>query len=183
MLTRYGGGLYTLGGWWCFFFFSSRRRHTRYWRDWSSDVCSSDLAAALTAGARGCEVVFHAAAHVEEWGDPKVFHRINVLGTRRVIGAARQAGARRVVHVGTEAALLAGQPLVAVDESYPLRPDSPAPYSRTKALAEIEVLTAAPGIEVVVVRPRFVWGRGDTTLLPVLVEQVRAGGFAWVGGG
>src|SRR5947209_14552573 len=25
------------------FFFSSRRRHTRYWRDWSSDVCSSDL--------------------------------------------------------------------------------------------------------------------------------------------
>src|SRR3712207_7646180 len=32
-----------------FFFFSSRRRHTRYWRDWSSDVCSSDLliAAAL----------------------------------------------------------------------------------------------------------------------------------------
>src|SRR3712207_7481156 len=28
---------------WRFFFFSSRRRHTRYWRDWSSDVCSSDL--------------------------------------------------------------------------------------------------------------------------------------------
>src|ERR1035437_609277 len=27
----------------CCFFFSSRRRHTRYWRDWSSDVCSSDL--------------------------------------------------------------------------------------------------------------------------------------------
>src|SRR5215203_6532108 len=32
--------------WYCFFFFfSSRRRHTRYWRDWSSDVCSSDLIA------------------------------------------------------------------------------------------------------------------------------------------
>src|SRR3712207_7456668 len=29
-----------------FFFFSSRRRHTRYWRDWSSDVCSSDLGVA-----------------------------------------------------------------------------------------------------------------------------------------
>src|SRR3712207_2013956 len=40
----------------CLFFFSSRRRHTRYWRDWSSDVCSSDLleegvrVVALTAG-------------------------------------------------------------------------------------------------------------------------------------
>src|SRR3712207_7582921 len=34
-----------------FFFFSSRRRHTRYWRDWSSDVCSSDLAAVRNLGA------------------------------------------------------------------------------------------------------------------------------------
>src|SRR5258707_11357836 len=33
------------------FFFSSRRRHTRYWRDWSSDVCSSDLT--TTAGSCG----------------------------------------------------------------------------------------------------------------------------------
>src|SRR3712207_3447028 len=31
----------------CICFFSSRRRHTRYWRDWSSDVCSSDLDYAL----------------------------------------------------------------------------------------------------------------------------------------
>src|SRR3712207_7775617 len=32
-------------------FFSSRRRHTRYWRDWSSDVCSSDLSAEVSQGA------------------------------------------------------------------------------------------------------------------------------------
>src|SRR3712207_8477664 len=32
-----------------FFFFSSRRRHTRYWRDWSSDVCSSDLLFSLSS--------------------------------------------------------------------------------------------------------------------------------------
>src|SRR5699024_11908059 len=35
----------------CFFFFSSRRRHTRSKRDWSSDVCSSDLAAHTVKGA------------------------------------------------------------------------------------------------------------------------------------
>src|SRR5947209_17660210 len=33
------------------FFFSSRRRHTRYWRDWSSDVCSSDLTGLIQMGA------------------------------------------------------------------------------------------------------------------------------------
>src|SRR3712207_7795935 len=36
-----------------FFFFSSRRRHTRYWRDWSSDVCSSDLDGGWTLAFRG----------------------------------------------------------------------------------------------------------------------------------
>src|SRR3712207_9190576 len=35
------------------FFFSSRRRHTRYWRDWSSDVCSSDLGLPNDGGAPG----------------------------------------------------------------------------------------------------------------------------------
>src|SRR5439155_10948123 len=34
----------------CFFFFSSRRRHTRWPRDWSSDVCSSDLVRLYTSG-------------------------------------------------------------------------------------------------------------------------------------
>src|SRR5215217_8660918 len=37
------------------FFFSSRRRHTRYWRDWSSDVCSSDLAALSLFSTAGME--------------------------------------------------------------------------------------------------------------------------------
>ena len=39
------------------------------------------------------------------------------------------------------------------------------------------------GLETVVVRPRFVWGRGDTTLLPVMTEMVRSGRCAWIGGG
>src|SRR3712207_6996569 len=36
-----------INSFWFLFFFSSRRRHTRYWRDWSSDVCSSDLLSPL----------------------------------------------------------------------------------------------------------------------------------------
>src|SRR3712207_8593002 len=40
-----------------FFFFSSRRRHTRYWRDWSSDVCSSDLASHLDFPLEGRTIV------------------------------------------------------------------------------------------------------------------------------
>jgi nucleoside-diphosphate-sugar epimerase len=132
----------------------------------------------------GCEIAFHAAAKVEDFGDPADFERVNVQGTRNVVAACRAGGVRRLVHVGTEAALMAGQPLVNVDESAPLRPDSPALYPSTKAKAERLVRDAnGDGLETVVVRPRFVWGRGDATLLPRIVEMVRSGRFRWVGGG
>ena len=138
----------------------------------------------MAVGAQYCEVAFHCAAHLGDWGTREEFERGNVQGTRNALAAARQAGLRRFVHVGTEAALLAGQPLVEVDERAPLRFDSPALYSSTKARAEEAVIEANHnGLETVVVRPRFVWGRGDTTLLPLLTDAVRSGRFAWIGGG
>jgi nucleoside-diphosphate-sugar epimerase len=128
-----------------------------------------------------CEIAFHAAAKLGDFGDPAEFERVNVQGTRNVVAACRAGGVRRLVHVGTEAALMAGQPLVNVDESAPLRPDSPVLYPSSKAKAE-EIVRSAD-LETVVVRPRFVWGRGDTTLLPQIVDMVRSGRFRWVGGG
>jgi nucleoside-diphosphate-sugar epimerase len=140
--------------------------------------------AGIQAGAEGCEWAFHAAAMLGDWGKPEDFERVNVQGTANVLQACAGAGVRRFVHVGTEAALMAGQPLIDVDETAPLRPDSPALYSATKARAERLVIGANnAGFETVVVRPRFVWGRGDTTLLPTMVRLVRSGRFAWIGGG
>jgi len=138
----------------------------------------------VRAAAEGADVAFHAAAKLGDWGDPDEFERLNVRGTENVIAACREAGVRRLVHVGTEAALMAGQPLVNVNEDAPLRPDSPVLYSSSKAKAEQRVRDAnGAGLETVVIRPRFVWGKGDTTLLPALVELVRSGRFRWVGGG
>jgi nucleoside-diphosphate-sugar epimerase len=139
---------------------------------------------AITAGAQGCDTAFHLAANVEIWGPWENFVRDNVTGTENVLAATRSAGVTRFVHCGTEAALIAGEPLRSVDETAPLRPDSPAPYPSTKARAEQAVRDAnRDGFETVVVRPRFVWGAGDTTLLPSMVEMVRSGRFAWIGGG
>jgi nucleoside-diphosphate-sugar epimerase len=139
---------------------------------------------AMATGAEGCDVAFHAAATLGDWGRREDFERGNVQGTHNALAAARRAGVRRFVHVGTEAALLAGQPLVDVDETAPLRPDSKAPYSATKARAEQAVRDAnGAELETVVVRPRFVWGLGDTSILPTLVEGARSGRLRWIDGG
>jgi nucleoside-diphosphate-sugar epimerase len=138
----------------------------------------------LAAGAAGCATAFHLAAHLGEWGPWEDFERGNVEGTRNVLSGCEEAGVGRFVHCGTEAALMAGDPLVHVDETAPLRPDSRAPYPSTKAKAELAVREASrEGFETVAMRPRFVWGKGDTTLLPEMVKTVEAGKFAWIGGG
>jgi nucleoside-diphosphate-sugar epimerase len=139
--------------------------------------------AAMQKGAAGCRYAFHAAAALGD-GDKDYFERINVTGTQNALTATQKAGVERFVHVGTEAALLAGDPLVHADESAPLRPDSKGIYPSTKAKAERVVRAAnADGFATVVVRPRFVWGPGDQTVLPTLKEMVESGKFAWVGGG
>lgn len=143
-----------------------------------------DDVSALTRGMTGCDVAYHAAAKVDEWGDPRDFERVNVGGTDNVLAAARRAGLRRVVHVSTEAVLVDGTPLVNVDESRPL-PASPLPrYPATKARAEARVVAAnGSGLETVVVRPRLIWGADDTSLLPQIAAAVRQGRFMWIAGG
>ncbi|MGQ0799720.1 MAG: NAD-dependent epimerase/dehydratase family protein [Pseudomarimonas sp.] len=143
-----------------------------------------DDTATLATGMRGCDWVFHAAAHTEEWGPSELFERITVTGTRNVLGAAREAGVRRVIHVSSEAALLDGSPLQRVDETRPL-PARPLPlYPASKAASEALVRAAnGPALETVILRPRLIWGAGDTSLLPQLVAGVREGRFKWINGG
>jgi nucleoside-diphosphate-sugar epimerase len=139
---------------------------------------------AMTAAMRGCDTVFHAAARVEQHGPLAEFMAVNVVGTEHALAAARAAGVRRFVHIGTEAVLADGKPIVRADERLP-QPGKPAgPYPFTKGLAETAVLEASgEGLETVVVRPRFIWGKGDTSVLPQIVDAVRRGRFGWLGGG
>lgn len=131
----------------------------------------------------GSDVVFHLAAETDIAADRERHELVSVRGTRAAVDAARHAHVPRFVHCGSEAALLAGEPLVEVDETAPLRPDSEAAYSATKAGAEKIVLDAnAPDFATVSIRPRFVWGPGSI-LTDGLVAAARAGRFAWIEGG
>ncbi len=133
---------------------------------------------------RGTRVVVHCAAYVGDWGPRRAFWRINVEGTRRLLAAARDAGVRTFVFVGTEAALFDGHDLVDVDESRPYPRRHRYAYAETKAHAEALILDAnTDGFRTVSVRPRLVWGPRDNAVLPVLRELAESGRWRWIDGG
>lgn len=135
----------------------------------------------MSAGMQGCDVIFHAAAKVDEWGPRSAFWEVNVEGTAMALDAARRSAVPCFVHVGTEAVYADGQrSLEGLNEQMVL-PERPLPrYPATKAEAERRVL-AANSIELrtLSVRPRLIWGNDDTSVLPKLVEAVQAGRFVW----
>jgi dihydroflavonol-4-reductase len=105
---------------------------------------------------RGCQYLFHVAAHYSLWQkDREALYQNNVLGTRNVLAAAQKAGIERTVYTSSVAAIGAGKFDKVVDETY----QSPVEelvgdYKKSKFLAEQEAMLAASrGQEVVVVNP------------------------------
>lgn len=151
---------------------------------YGATAVAADLDAVDASHLAGCDAVVHCAAFVEEWGTREQFWRGNVEGTTRVLDAARRAGVRRFVHLGTEAALFDGHDLVDIDERRPYPAAQRYLYSETKAEAERRVLAAdAAGFATISVRPRLVWGPRDASVLPAVLRMAREGAWAWLDGG
>jgi dihydroflavonol-4-reductase len=128
----------------------------------AGDLQDPDAVAKATAG---IEVVYHIAATYREAGQAgAAYQRVNVEGTRHVLDAARQAGARRVVHCSTGGVHghITAPP---ADEDAPLAPGDV--YQRTKLQAEQVAAEAGRqgGLEVVIARPIGIYGPGDTRFL------------------
>lgn len=131
---------------------------------------------------RGSEVMFHLAAETDVTAPRAQQDRVTVYGTIAALAAAATAGVSRFVHCSSEAVLLDGRPLVNVDESAPLRPNSAAAYAATKARAEQIVLAADSGtMMTVAIRPKLVWGPGS--FIEGLPSAAASGDFVWIDGG
>lgn len=138
--------------------------------------------------ARGCEVVFHAAAAVTPRGGWEAFRRPNVEGTRHAIAAAAAAGAR-LVHVSSVAVYGAAERYRAgerTDEDAPFAPlPEGAHYARSKRESEQLVLAAhaAGGVWGTVVRPAVIYGPHDRQFVPRVARLLRHGIAPLIGGG
>jgi len=122
----------------------------------------------LAGTCRDVEVVFHAAAKVEEWGPWEAFYRTNVKGTENVLREAQRRGVRRFVQVSSVSVHRYTGFRNADPRTTPRDGDVNA-YARSKRLAEDAVM-AAEGIEAVIVRPGlYLLNPRD----PFLIRQVR----------
>ncbi len=126
--------------------------------------------------------VVNAAAHFRLSGPRAPFFAANVEGVRRLLDAARKAGARRFVHISAAGVVMdaAGSPLRGVDESAPVQLESFSAYIASKAQGEAAVLAASsPDFATVALRPPGIWGRGDvfSKALPAMLRSRR---FGWI---
>lgn len=139
---------------------------------------------AVAAACQGQEIVFHAGALAAPWGRAQDFHNSNVLGTQNVIAGCETHGVGRLVHVSTPSIYFGLDSLVNVAEDAPLPVQPVNEYARTKLLAEAEIDKAFErGLPVITIRPRAIFGPGDTTILPRLIPRLKTGRLPVIGDG
>jgi nucleoside-diphosphate-sugar epimerase len=140
---------------------------------------------AAAAATRDIDVVFHSAARVSDHGSRAQFWDANVVGTQRLLEAARRNGVGRFVFVSSPSGLMTG------GDQFDITEDQPYPerylnlYSETKAAAERIVLAAnGPTFTTCALRPRGVWGpRDHGGVMPRLVAKMHAGRLPDLSGG
>lgn len=131
---------------------------------WDVSVPLSNVPPALA----GMTHIVHGAGLSSPFGSRAAFEAANVIGTRNVVDLARRLGVRRFVQVSSSTVYFA------LRDQLDLREDDPLPkpfneYARTKRLSE-EIALAAPDIGPLAIRPRGLYGAGDTVLLPRLLK-------------
>lgn len=119
------------------------------------------------------DVVLHAAARAAPWGTPREFFEQNVLATRHVIEFCHRHGLPRLLYVSSSSVFYREAHQDGLRESSPIGPRFVNDYAATKHQGELE-LRHYRG-QKVVLRPRAVFGPGDTVLFPRILEAARRG--------
>jgi dihydroflavonol-4-reductase len=120
--------------------------------------------ASLREAMAGCDWVLHLANVYSFWEpDPAIYARVNIEGTRNVLGCARAAGVTKVVHVSS--AVVYGRPAdVPFREESPVGPVRFTEYARTKYAGDRIAwdLQEKSGLPLVTILPGSVLGPGDS---------------------
>ncbi|MDR3637449.1 MAG: NAD-dependent epimerase/dehydratase family protein [Isosphaeraceae bacterium] len=159
---------------------------TRWLDQWGVEKVSGDLEDrdALRRGATSADWILNCAAKVGDWGTLEEFRRLNVEAFRLLLDAAVEAHVERFVHVSS-LGVYEGRDHFGTDETVPPAAESLDAYTRSKVEAEELALqyVKQKGLPLSVVRPGFIYGPRDRTVLPKLLSTLRSGRFFYFGSG
>jgi nucleoside-diphosphate-sugar epimerase len=116
--------------------------------------------------------IVHCAGLASAWGRDAEFELANVGATEHVIALAQRLGVDHLVHISSPSIYFRFEDQLNVAEDLPL-PKPINAYARTKVIAEERL--RASGLPFTILRPRGIYGLGDTALLPRLLRAAEAG--------
>lgn len=148
------------------------------------DLVTGDLTIpeSYRSALNGVDVVINLAGVVTDWAELSRYHSVHVEGLQALLEASTAHQVKRFVHVSTIDVIEKRTDGVPVNELSPIT-RSTIPYDRTKAIGEALAIDYAKRhlIEVVALRPAWVYGIGDTTLFPEIAYQTKKGQMVLVG--
>ena len=121
----------------------------------------------------GVDVVHHTAALVPLTKAGKMFHEVNTVGTRIVAEEAARAGVKYFVH--TSSSTVFGKPPCPVSTASELKPIDPYGVSKLEAEQEVQKVSEASGMPLIVVRPRTMIATGRLGIFQILFEWIKEG--------
>ncbi len=132
----------------------------------------------------GADVIVHCAAKVGDWGPVEEYRTVNVDALRVLLEACKGRPLERFVHVSS-LGVYAFRDHKGTDETEPLPAQHIDGYTQTKVEAEQLALQyhREHGVPVVVLRPGFIYGPNDRTVLPKLIDNLRRRKVRYVGSG
>lgn len=153
--------------------------------EWGAELIPGDLGdtASLQAAVQGTTVIIHCAAKVGDWGPTEAYRTINVHGLEQLLLAAERAGSlKRFVHISSLGVYQA-RDHYGTDETEQPSITGIDGYTLTKVEAEHLVLRQIreKRLPAVVLRPGFIYGPRDRSVLPRLLERMKSGVFAFLG--
>ncbi|MFC2165134.1 NAD-dependent epimerase/dehydratase family protein [Acidobacteriota bacterium] len=157
------------------------QHQSRISKDFPCEVVVGDIrdSSSVHKFLEGLDMVFHLAAALGASLIAKEeFAQINTEGTKNVLKAAKEAGVQRVIHFSSAGVLGAVTRGDVAEEEYPAQPKNV--YDRTKLMAEKIVRgQATGGMDVVTIRPGWVYGPGDRRTFK-LIRAIARGRFMLV---
>lgn len=135
----------------------------------------------LRALAKSADAMVHCAALSSPWGSVERFEAANVASARQVLEACRANDVPRLVHISTPSLYFSFADRLDIRETDPL----PAPvntYAATKLRAE-QILAASALEQLVILRPRALFGPWDNTLMPRFLRVMERGSLPLPNGG